>query len=200
MMKNLQGLTKLFFSLASGAILFSSCATIIGGSNYYAHVTVADHPNAAITYKGEVRGQGYAAFKVPRREANIFSVIVKEQGCDEQDFDFKERTFRGWALFGTIITWTGVIDGIPLPWGVVVDAASGAFWKPDINEKGVTKTDYKHYNYHIDYTGCKTDQNKDSKAVIKTKVERLSELKDLVTKGLITQEEYDNEKKKIIVE
>jgi len=154
-----KSLTKAIFSLAAGTVLFSSCATIVGGGKYYAHVNIKNHPNAVISYNGEVLGQGYAAFKVPRREANSFSITLKEENCEEQHFDFKERSFRGWAFVGTLITWTGLsINGgpwLPIPFGVIVDGATGAFWKPDINEKGVTKTDYKNYNYLIDYTGCK---------------------------------------------
>ena len=35
--------------------------------------------------------------------------------------------------------------------GVAVDAATGAWWKPDITEKGVSKIDYDHYLYTIEY-------------------------------------------------
>ena len=183
------GVAKMIFALAISGSLFSSCATIIGGSKYYAHVTVGNHPNANIYYVGNIQGKGYAAFKVPRVEANTFSVTIKEENCDNQKFDFKQRSFRGWALVGTIVTWTGTINGIPLPWGIAVDVASGALWKPDITEKGVTKTDYKHFNYFINYTGCKQDDT--NKAVIKTKTERLIELKELLDKAVLNQEEFN---------
>lgn len=200
--KVLKRKTQVPFIIIAGAILFSGCATIIGGSRYYAHVIVVDYPDATISYKGNVKGNGYAAFKVPRKEANEFSVIVKEENCKEQTFDFTKRSFRGWALFGTITGWTGLINGIPIPWGIAVDGMTGALWKPDITEKGVTKTDYKHYNYYIDYTGCKQqDTIKVIKKVpVKNKAEKLGELIDSYNKGLINQEVFEREKKKILEE
>jgi len=138
--------------------LLTSCATIMGGSKYYAHIKVEDHQNAKIEYKGTYQGVGNVVIKTKRAEADNFSVTIKEDNCETQTINFIQRVFRGWAFAGTIVGWTGLYNGIPLPWGVVVDLATGALWKPDINEKGVIKMDYKHYNYLIDYTGCK-DKN-----------------------------------------
>jgi len=148
---------KLFYSLLLFAAfsLITSCATIIGGAKYNAHVKVPDHPSAKITYNGTYQGEGNATFKIKRREANKFSVSVKEESCDEQTFNFTQRSFRGWAFFGTLVGWTGLYSGILLPWGVAVDLATGALWKPNITEKGVTKFDMKNYNYILEYKGCK---------------------------------------------
>ena len=138
------------------ALLFSSCATICGGSNYYAHVNVEGHPKATITYNGLVRGTGQTTFKVKRSDADKLVITVKEEGCKEEEFQFVGRTFRGWACAGTIITWTGIAGGIPLPWGVGLDLITGAFWKPNVYEKGITKEDYKNFNYVLKYKGTKT--------------------------------------------
>lgn len=141
-----------------GTILLglSSCATIVGGSKYIARVIVANRPNASITYQGVAMGSGTAVMKVPRSKANTFSVSVKEEGYNEQIFNFTQRTFRGWAFFGTIVGWTGVAGGIPLPWGVVVDLSDGSLWKPSILEKGVSKMDYKNYVYSLNYKAEKS--------------------------------------------
>jgi len=142
------------YLIAIAPILLTSCATIIGGSKYNAHIVVADRPNAKIVYQGEVKGTGNATIKVKRNEANKFSFIVKEDGCNEQKYDYTSRTFRGWAFVGTIVGWTGVLNGIPLPWGVVTDLATGAVWKPNSMEKGVSKGDYKNFKYLVNYTNC----------------------------------------------
>jgi len=142
------------YLIAIAPILLTSCATIIGGSKYNAHIVVADRPNAKIVYQGEVRGTGNATIKVKRNEANKFSFIVKEDGCNEQKYDYTSRTFRGWAFVGTIVGWTGVLNGIPLPWGVVTDLATGAVWKPNSMEKGVSQEDYKNFKYLVNYTNC----------------------------------------------
>jgi len=201
MTKVLQRFAKMFFVLGTGAILFSACATIVGGSRYYAHVTVENNPNATIFYKGGTTGRGDATFKAPRVEANAFSVTVKEGNCMEQEFIFTGRRFRTWAFVGTIVTWTGLTDeGIPLPFGVAIDAITGALWKPDESERGVTKIDYKHYNYLVNYTGCSQDSTKNTTTIMKPKTERLIELKELFDKGVLNQEEFEKEKKKILDE
>jgi hypothetical protein len=144
-----------FILVISSCILLSSCATIIGGSKYYAHVKLPDHPLAKISYKGEFQGTGQAMIKVKRSEADKLSIVVKEEGLNEQTFNFTSRSFRGWAFVGTIVGWTGLIGGIPLPWGVAVDLSTGALYKPNTKEKGVSKMDYKNYNYVLDYKGSK---------------------------------------------
>ncbi|MEO1098759.1 MAG: SHOCT domain-containing protein, partial [Bacteroidota bacterium] len=108
-----------------------------------------------------------------------------------------KRTFRGWSFVGTLFGWTGIINGIPIPWGIIVDGATGAWWKPDISEKGVLKIDHNHFLYNIDYEGCamKSKNNQIEKPTI---AELLRELKKLLDEGIITQKEYDAEKKKIL--
>lgn len=139
--------------------LLTSCATIIGGSKYYAHVVVTNNPNAKIIYNDEVKGIGSATFKVERKAANIFTFKVKEDGCPEQIYTYTSRSFRGWALAGTIIGWTGVIGGVPIPWGVGVDLATGALWKPNKLEKGISKETYKQFRYTVNYTAsCSAKQ------------------------------------------
>lgn len=89
-----------------------------------------------------------------RNEANRLTFSVKEDGCNEQQFNYSTRTFRGWAFAGTIVGWTGVAAGIPLPWGVVTDLATGAVWKPNESEKGITKENYKNFRYQVNYSNC----------------------------------------------
>ncbi len=147
---------KVFYSLVlfSAFGLLTSCATIVGGNKYWAHVEVSNHPSANITCNGEVKGKGTAVFKVKRTQAKRLSIMVKEEGCDEQTFSFTRNTFRGWAFAGTIVTWTGLISGIYVPWGVIVDLANGALVKPNVNEKGVSKIDYKNFKYVLEYDKC----------------------------------------------
>ena len=136
-------------------ILLSGCATIIGGSRYYAHVRVPDRPDAQINHNGMYQGRGDAVIMANRSEANSFTIVLSHEDCESQTFNFTHRKFRGWAFAGTVIGWTGLTSGgIPLPWGLVVDGLSGALWKPDINEKGVYKTNYKNYVYMLDYDLC----------------------------------------------
>ena len=136
------------------ALSLQNCATIVGGSKYNAHVLIKDHPQATISYKGEFKGTGGATIQAKRKEANKFSITVAEKGCAEQTVNFSSRSFRGGAFVGTVIGWSGLLSGIPLPWGAAVDLMTGSLWKPDVNEPGVSKTDYKNYTYLINYTGC----------------------------------------------
>lgn len=187
---------KKLFTIIICSILFSSCATIVGGSRYYAKVDVPGYPNAKVELNGIPAGK--TGFKVQRNVADRVSISVTENGCETQITKFHRKTFRGWALTGTILGWTGIIGGIPIPWGCVVDASTGAWWKPNVNEKGVTKQDYKHFTYQINYTGC-ANVKKDEVSKI-SKGDRLRELKQLLDDGVLTQEEFDKEKKKILLE
>lgn len=135
--------------------LLTSCATVVGGQKYYAHIKVENDPSAKIIYKGEQIGQGNATVKVKRQDADKFSFSVKQEGCPEQKYAYKSKTFRGWALAGTIVLFTGAYQGIPLPWGVAVDLAAGSLWKPNIHETGVSKKNYKNFRYTVSYYGCK---------------------------------------------
>lgn len=135
-------------------ISMSSCATIVGGPSYYAKVQVPNHPTAKIEYRGKVRGEGEVSFRAKRQFADRFSVKIMKDGCETEIKSFTGRKFRGWAFFGSLVGWTFAIGVVPVPLGIIVDGATGAWWKPDINEKGVTKQDYNHYMYRIDYTGC----------------------------------------------
>ena len=158
-------LTKLI-PVVFGSLLLTSCATIVGGSKYNAHIVVNDRPNAKIIYQGQELGTGNATIKVKRKDANKLVLAVKEEGCPEQNFNYNSRTFRGWAFVGTIVTWTGVLNGTPLPWGMVVDLATGAVWKPNVSEKGVIKEDYKNFKYILDYQACASQNAVNTKVSI----------------------------------
>lgn len=93
-------------SLSFVSTLFANCATICGGSRYYAHVVVNDKPNARIMYNGALEGTGKAVISVKRTDAKRFAFTVQQDGCSEQQFRFKSRVFRGWALAGSLITWS----------------------------------------------------------------------------------------------
>ena len=142
----------IFYSLVLFAAfsIFTSCATIVGGNKYWAHVEVPNHPNANIKYNNEVKGKGSATFKVKRTQAKMLSILVKDEGCDEQTFNFTKNAIRGWSFTYYII--------VPFPLSLlpaVVDLANGAFVKPNVKEIGVSKIDYKNFQYTIKYNGCK---------------------------------------------
>ena len=201
---------KLFIILcfASIAFSFSSCATIIGGAKYNAKVQVPNHPDATISVNGEYKGQGEANFLVKRRDANKLDITVQEENCEPETTHFSKRAFRGWAFVGTLVGWTGITPNyIPLPWGVVVDACTGAWWKPDVTEKGVSKIDYDNFLYTITYKAIPKKESVIKPEEInkgpmdsstKSKAEILRELKQLFDDGVLTQEEYEKEKAKVL--
>ena len=201
---------KLFIILcfASIAFSFSSCATIIGGAKYNAKVQVPNHPDATISVNGEYKGQGEANFLVKRKDANKLDITVQEENCEPETTHFSKRAFRGWAFVGTLVGWTGITPNyIPLPWGVVVDACTGAWWKPDVTEKGVSKIDYDNFLYTITYKAIPKKETVIMPEEIikgpmgsstKSKAEILRELKQLFDDGVLTQEEYEKEKAKVL--
>jgi hypothetical protein len=142
------------FALLAIAAMANGCATICGGSNYIAHVKVLNHPNAKVSNEGMFEQTGNATFKVKRSNANKFIVVVREEGCATQTIKYTQRTFRGWAFVGTIVTWTGLSSGVPLLWGLALDLSTGALWKPSATETGIMKIDSKNYFYNVEYKGC----------------------------------------------
>lgn len=185
----------LFAVLATISTLLSGCATIVGGSHYYAHVIVDNRPGAAIFYKGENMGRGQALIKVPRTQADKLVFQVKEENGTEQEFRFNQKCFRSLAFVGTALLWTGITKtGIPLPWGVVLDFSTGALWKPDIMESGVSEISCRHFKYLLTYTGFQPEKVANSI----TNIEDLKKLKTLLDKGILTQKEFDEEKAKIL--
>ncbi len=128
------------------SLVLESCATICGGSKYHAQVVVAKHPNAEIYYQGQPRGHGTAFISEKRKLANKFSVSIKQKGCEEQSFYFRSKRFRTWAFIGTVATWGY--------YGIGLDFITGALWKPNAKDPGITQLDTKNFLYTINYTGC----------------------------------------------
>lgn len=185
--------------LFSIAIFATSCATVFGGSNYNANVSVKDHPNAVIKHNGVMQGTGAAVIIAKRVRANNFIISVQDGNCPMKTDTFIGRSFRTGAFIASIILATGSI--IPIPWGGAIDFITGSVWKPNDIEVGVTKTDYRNFNYEIDYSSCPVTANTIKLPNMqKSKVERLLELKDLVDKGILTFDEFNAEKKKILAE
>jgi len=111
---------KIYISVLTpiiGINMLTSCATIVGGSRYYAKVQIPDYPNAKIEYNESYQGTGEASFLVKRKEANNFSITIKEDGCKTETKKFTQRTFRGWAFVGSIGTFE---------YGVILDFITGA--------------------------------------------------------------------------
>ena len=188
------------------SVSLTSCATICGGAKYNAEIIVDNHPKAEINYNGQYIGSGRAFIKIPRRNANKITFAVKEEGKKEQYYNFQKRVFRGWSLLGTIIVWTGYIEGIYLPWGVALDGITGSWWKPDDNENGIVKVDYDNYRYFLKYKAENEETVKSAysttqpsatepEASIETKLEQINSLKE---KGLISDEEYDKMRENIL--
>ena len=210
-------------ALVAFALSFSSCATIVGGAKYNARVRVPDHPNAKISINGQYRGNGEATMLINRKEANMVNVTVQEGEDEPQTTIFSGRKFRaGTLVFDLLLGWVP-----PIPVGVIVDAATGAWWKPDDRELGVTKIDTDNYLYTITYrpnekksgspnTPASTPTSQTpaattvseptitpptvtpTKPLTQTKTETLRELKKLLDEGVLTQEEYDKEKAKLL--
>ena len=213
-----------FFALAAMVFSFSSCATIIGGAQYTARVRVPDHPNAKISINGQYRGTGEVTAMIKRKEANQLNITVQEGNDEPQTTVFSGRKFRGGAFIADLFFgWLG-----PVPLGIIIDAATGSWWKPRKSESGVRKESLKQYTYTINYqpgtpkqdvhdspkaTSVPQEANPNptiqeptpaptsvapSQTLTKTKTEALRELKQLLDEGILTQEEYEKEKAKIL--
>lgn len=134
--------------IAVMSICLSSCAVMFGSSNYNAKIKT-DDPDASIYYNNAKIGTGEAQTTLARKNAKNIQLTIKKDGCDDQVVNYNTATLRGWSITGTVITW-GLI-------GIAVDGGTGAWWKPNVDEQGVSKVDYKNYTYEIKYEGCKSN-------------------------------------------
>jgi len=124
--------------------LFSSCATIFGGSTFYASIFVNNKPNTQIFVDGSFVGKGSAFIKYPRDKT--FIIELRQEGCKpvKQIFD---KTHRVGILMMNIFSF-GVI-------GYLCDLSTGAAFKPDHkNNRAIYRRSYKHYIYTLDYSDC----------------------------------------------
>jgi len=48
------------------------------------------------------------------------------------EIEIQDYPTKGGTFVGTILGWTGLVNGIPIPWGLGVDLATGALWKPNV--------------------------------------------------------------------
>ncbi len=199
------------FALFIATCLFlSSCATIIGGSKYNAFVKVENKPSAKIYYKGILIGTGSGSLKILRRDANKVSFKVRQEGCPDQQFDFKTRSFRGWTFASSLLFFSFAITGvpIPIPFGIITDFATGAYFKPTKADPSITKSNYKNYSYLLDYNLCNNIQQNliphsiptNSSKSAGNKEEKLIELKELFDSGMISEEEYKTSRKAILAQ
>ncbi len=139
---------KKYFKLVSIITLFtfglSSCGVMFGGSKYYAHVIVEDHPDANIYVNGEKIGTGKANVLYPRKEA--FDVEITQDGCEPIKRTYFNE-FRTGNFILSVLSW-GVV-------GIAVDLGTGASFRPGLAQYPNTKKlDINNYAYFIDYPDC----------------------------------------------
>lgn len=204
---------------ATFGLLFSSCATLVGGAKYNAHVQVPNHPDAKVTVNGQYLGNGQVTASLNRRDCNQVNIIVQEGDDEPQTVLFSGRKFRTGTLIADFF--------LPIPPGtIILDAITGAWWRPDDGDSRITRQDVKNYVYTITYTP-KTKPNTTNPPVsapipqepatntsveptitppsvtptqplTRTKTEAFRELKQLLDEGVLTQEEYNKEKAKLL--
>lgn len=181
---------------AAACILMSSCATIVGGQSYTAYVQTPRDNQAKIYYQGALLQTNLV--EIPRKDAGKLQFKVEKEGCPSQTYIFNKRKFRGWAFVGSLFFPTIVLNGFPIPIPTVVDFAVGAYWKPDANDPRIVKSDYDAFQYNLPFE-CGTKESTPS-SLASGKQEKLLELKELFDKGMITEEEYTESRKKVLAQ
>jgi hypothetical protein len=121
-----------------------------------------------------------------RKDANKLTITVREKGCEPQIHNYTSRTFRGWAFVGTLVTWTGLVSGVYIPWGIGVDLATGALWKPSVAEQGVVKVNSKNFKYLINYSGCPANKE-DADPVVDGKLDIVYLKNGSILKGMLME-------------
>ena len=159
---------------------------------------------------------------INRKEANMLNVTVQEGDDEPQSTIFSGRKFRTGTLIADLF-----LPPFPPFGAIIIDAITGAWWRPDESEAGVTRTDVDNYLYTITYKpntikpnttnlpvsvpisqepatntiaepAITTPTVEPSQPLTRTKAEALRELKQLLDEGILTQEEYEKEKAKLL--
>ena len=192
-------------------ILLNSCATIIGGAKYKAQFNVNNNNDAKIYYNGKYINNN-SKILIKRKDANKITIKVEKDGHKTEFFHFRKISFRGGAftsslLFSLITTYEDNGRSRVVPIQIIIDLLNySSLFKPDRNEQGVSKINYKNYVYNLDYKATPINPPKKEPVITKsvekdeysTMTKKLKDLKKLHEEGIINDEEYDHLKKKVI--
>ena len=145
---NAQGVkvTKIMRMLAitmAASLIFSSCAVMFGGSKYNAHIELSD-PGAEIYINGMKRGTGNATILLPRKD-NL-NIEVQKDGCEDLNMTYPNQLRATFAL--NFISW-GLV-------GIIIDFATGATYRPDVDTPGVLRLNQKTFQYKVKFD-CKEE-------------------------------------------
>jgi hypothetical protein len=146
-------LLLLVFSLIVIWIFSTGCATITGGSSYYASIIVNAKPDAEIEYQGRVIGKGKAMVKVRRASADRVSFSIREEGCEPFPVSFNSKDFRTGALIADLFTF-GLL-------GVLIDGITGALYMPDTDDFRIQKMGTRSFLYQINVPDCQPYRKKE---------------------------------------
>lgn len=132
----MKSVMKNLIVLVCATVALSSCATMFGGSRYYATFEVEGHQEAQVKVRGY--GKVQQGEKVKLRRHGKKTVTVTESGCNEMT-----RSYSNTINYTTLanIPFVLVIGG-------GIDAASGAMFTPQTGEE-VFKKKNKHFEYVI---------------------------------------------------
>ena len=192
----------LFSGLILGLALlaFNSCAAIVGGGTYSAEVIAQGRKNADIYYNGDYIGTGRAIVEIPRRQANNIQFSVEEEGYAPVTYNYRNRDFRVGAFICDLVLFTSftyrdvpnpTLADIKMiwPWGVLISAACGSYWKPSINDRGVNKVDYDYFKYVLQPRGGSSAKNSSAPMSDAALQQKLAQVDDMYEKGIITEDE-----------
>ena len=192
----------LFSGLILGLALlaFNSCAAIVGGGTYSAEVIAQGRKNADIYYNGDYIGTGRAIVEIPRRQANNIQFSVEEEGYAPVTYNYRNRDFRVGAFICDLVLFTSftyrdvpnpTLADIKMiwPWGVLISAACGSYWKPSINDRGVNKVDYDYFKYVLQPRGGSSAKNSSAPMSDAALQQKLAQVDDMYEKGFITEDE-----------
>lgn len=186
--------------LGAALLALNSCAAIVGGGTYTAEVIAKDRQNADIYYNGDYVGTGRAILEIPRRKANNVQFVVEEEGHAPVTYNYRNRDFRVGALICDILFFTGVtyssntpnLSNITMiwPYGPIISAACGSYWKPSITDRGVDKMDYDYFKYVLQPKGgssAKQSSTTQSSAALEQKLQQVDHMLEM---GVITEDEH----------
>lgn len=125
--------------------LMTSCATLIGGKTYTAHVVALDQDDVMLRVNDRLQGKGSVIFEHKRKQP--LTVIIDKPDCQPYEEKFRIDT-RGFLVGCDVISIVGL----------VIDFGTGAIYRPEYRQDvRVDRINYDTYKFTIFNQPCQAD-------------------------------------------
>ena len=176
----------IFLFLTSINLLTFGCATIVRSTSQDVGIA-SDPPGAEVLINpGDIKLVTPGTVNLKR--GNTYTVCFKKEGYEDSTIPIISST-SGWMLANILIL---------NPFGVIIDAASGAGYELEPPSIHIPLREKYQPIKDDSKTSNPESQNKEKKEQLDTLEDQLKKLERMKSEGIITEDEYSKLKEKIL--